>query len=420
VTTSNSLPIALALAIAKKNKTTLSEMTAVPGPRGRQGGRGEQGFKGDKGDSVTGDKGESIKGDRGEPGESIKGDSIKGDKGDKGVPGEFIKGDKGDKGDKGVPGEFIKGDKGDSVKGDKGDSVKGDKGAKGDSIRGLPGKSVKGDKGDSVKGDKGDSVKGDKGDKGVPGKSVKGDKGNAGDSVKGDKGDKGDIGPPGEITPAKQLDELIDARLAPQYVTLNKWRETVNKSLGSIGGGGLGVNDVRKEISTALSNFESGIDSASVISIVQPLVDSNAEDINTLFASDATLQSNIDSNSSNINTLFASDATLQSNIDSNSSDINTLYTNDATLQSNIDSNSSDINTLSARKNIFTYLASVNIPVGSITITHSMGLSDPVAFIATVYVDNSEVHLDVDAIDSNSCTLRSLVSANGAKLVIMGF
>ena len=105
----------------------------------------------------------------------------------------------------------LKGDKGDpGLKGDKGDpGLKGDKGEPGQD----------GDKGDpGLKGDKGDpGLKGDRGDKGDPG-------------LKGDKGDKGDKGEPGKDGETPSIEHHIK--------TFNGWRENVNKSLASLGGGG--------------------------------------------------------------------------------------------------------------------------------------------------------------------------------------
>jgi len=236
----------LIIALFEKLKANFLEEQSFVGPPGPQGLKGDKGVPGDKG--ARGERGDlgpkGDKGDKGDPGP-------KGDKGDPGPKGEIgqpgprgLKGEKGDKGEKGKDGNpgpaGLRGETG--PRGDKGD--KGDPGERGPAgVKGDPGEpgergpagaqGLKGDPGD--RGQQGDpGPQGPKGDRGDPG--PQGPVGPRGD--KGDKGDKGDPGEPGKSVAPEELDDLIKSKLNPQFEQYNKWRENVNKSLASIGGGG--------------------------------------------------------------------------------------------------------------------------------------------------------------------------------------
>lgn len=261
------------LALLKKFKSDILEQSSIPGPRGKQGARGEAGFNGARGDD--GEIGQSgPQGDRGPMGET----GPKGDKGDRGERGDT--GETGTAGQSGIDGK-------DGLQGPTGpqgpagiDGTKGDPGIRGESgPQGLVGPSgadgsdgkvgAKGEKG--ISGTRGKTgPKGAKGDAGPSGKDgtvgkigpkgSKGDKGSIGES--GPKGEAGEQGPKGEPGPALEkpdFKEMLDDALVPQYDSLNKWRENVNKSLSSIGGGGsykiLDNSDVEKtKLSDAVQN----------------------------------------------------------------------------------------------------------------------------------------------------------------------
>jgi len=230
----------------------LKERGTIVGPRGKKGERGDKGDQGIPGlQGPKGDKGE--KGDTGERG--LQGETgpqgeigPQGDRGLDGAPG--VPGDKGERGDTGPQGEVgpqgIQGPQG--QKGDRGD--KGDTGPQGDigpqGIQGPAGE--KGDKGDN--GEKGD--RGETGPQGIAGergpKGDRGEKGDRGDTgLPGPKGDRGEIGPQGEPGPQgpagkdaeiPDIEPLIKQAQDRAQGDFNKWRENVNKSLQSIGGGG--------------------------------------------------------------------------------------------------------------------------------------------------------------------------------------
>ncbi len=199
--------LGLVISLFEKFKSELTEQIQ-PGPPGKDGRDGKDGI-----DGIQGPPGKDGRdGKDGKDGiDGIQGPI--GPQGPKGDPG--LQGPKGDKGSDGAPGKV-------GQKGPKGD--KGDAGPQGE--QGFPG--PKGDKGDP--GETGpQGPKGDKGDPGLQG-------------PKGDKGDKGDRGEPGPPGPPAELEPV----LKPHLDNLNRWRENVNKSLASLGGGGsFGILDNR-------------------------------------------------------------------------------------------------------------------------------------------------------------------------------
>lgn len=193
-------------------------LQGIQGDRGLIGEQGPQGIQGSQGlQGLQGEKGEQ--GVIGFPGAT----GLKGDKGDKGNAGE--RGQRGEQGPRGLIGEQGK---------------KGDIGPRG--FDGLPGRQGK---------------IGDTGPKGEPGligeqglQGLQGPKGEKGDSgIQGLQGPKGDVGPRGKQGEAGKDGRdltLEDAEpLVNKYKTdYQKFVSNVNKSLASIGGGGLGERDV--------------------------------------------------------------------------------------------------------------------------------------------------------------------------------
>ena len=232
----------------KKINEEIDQLKSKPGRRGLQGPDGAQGPQGIPGkDGAVGKNG--INGKDGRDGVDGK-DGEPGLVGPQGPQGEV--GSQGDKGDSGPQGE--QGPQGVDGK-DGRDGVDGKDGAVGpqgeiglQGPQGEPGKDgrdgVDGKDGidgkdgrDGVDGKDGESgQKGDKGDSGPIG--PKGDKGDPGE--KGEKGDKGDPGPQGEQGPQGKDAEVPDIQPHIEKVEKDflRWRENVNKSLASLGGGG--------------------------------------------------------------------------------------------------------------------------------------------------------------------------------------
>ena len=227
-----SLNTGLAVALYKKLREQVENIKLIPGPigpkgdkgpqgdKGVKGDRGERGEKGDKGD--TGAAGESIAGPQGVPGEQ----GPIGETGPEGPKGE--KGDQGPKGDKGAVGP--KGDKGDrGEKGDKGD--RGDSGPIGKTGKSGPAgpAGLVGPQGEQgIRGEKG--PKGDRGETGPAGE--RGEKGETG--ADGKPGIQGPEGPPGKDANEPDIGPITE-RLEKNF---NDYRNQINKSLSSLGGGG--------------------------------------------------------------------------------------------------------------------------------------------------------------------------------------
>ena len=196
-------------------KKVIVKEQGTEGPQGPQGIQGERGLIGEQGP-------QGIQGPAGKQGEI-------------GLPGAT--GLKGDKGERGLTGR--QGPRG--LIGEKGE--KGDIGPRG--FDGLPGRQGKigprGPKGDpGLIGEQGlQGLQGPKGEKGDPG--IQGQKG-----LRGDEGPRGKQGPQGE--PGKDGRDLTleDAQpLLNKYQTdYQRFVSNVNKSLASLGGGGLGERDV--------------------------------------------------------------------------------------------------------------------------------------------------------------------------------
>jgi len=205
-------------------------LQGIQGDQGLIGEQGPQGIKGDQG--LIGEQGpQGIKGDQGLQG-------IQGEKGEQGVIGlsgdTGLKGDKGDTGERGERGE--QGPRG--LIGEQGE--KGDIGSRGSD--GLPGNQGK---------------RGEQGPKGEPGligerglQGLQGPKGEKGDpgiqGLQGPKGDAGPLGKQGEAGKDGKDLTLEDAQpLLDKYQTdYQRFVSNVNKSLSSVGGGGLGEKDV--------------------------------------------------------------------------------------------------------------------------------------------------------------------------------
>jgi len=266
----------IAVAI-KQLKEELADLKQNP-RRGRPGPQGERGIPGLIGEEgPAGPRGaQGLKGDIGPVGPAgPQGEhGLIGEQGPQGIQG--IQGEVGPQGEQGIQGE--QGEQG--PRGERGpqglQGPRGDVGPAGpQGIQGVQG--PKGDKGD--KGDPGvDGQQGPKGDRGETGaqgpQGLRGEIGPQGlqgpKGDKGDKGDRGDVGPQGPagkdgVTPDV---EPIIKRAQDDF---NRWRENINKSLASIGGGGLGEKDV---IAIARQYGGGGggsgtVDSAATISLIQ-------------------------------------------------------------------------------------------------------------------------------------------------------
>ena len=209
---------------------------AVKGDTGAQGPQGEQGLRGERGErGLIGEQGEpGLRGEQGPIGEQgPKGEQgLIGEQGIQGIPGE--QGPKGDKGEPGEPG--IQGEPGligeQGVQGPQGiqgiSGPKGDKGEPGEQgPKGEPGEpGVQGLQGEQgIQGERGEpGPKGDMGLQGMPGPQ----------GIQGEKGDVGPEGPPGKDAEIPDISPTV-TRLENNF---NRWRENVNKSLASVGGGG--------------------------------------------------------------------------------------------------------------------------------------------------------------------------------------
>ena len=139
---------------------------------------------------------------------------IQGLRGEQGLLGE--QGIQGEQGEQGITGR--NGNPGQSIKGDTGDT-----GAQG--IQGEPGL-------DGAAG-----MLGEQGPQGIPGKTIQGPPGKDGESIRGEQGiqgEQGNVGPAGK----DGADPDIQPHLDKVTGNFNRWRESVNKSLTSLGGGG--------------------------------------------------------------------------------------------------------------------------------------------------------------------------------------
>jgi len=222
---------ALFAAALKKLNEELKELKNNPpkkiiikgteGPQGLTGIQGEQGIQGERG--LIGEQGlQGIQGPEGRQGEI-------------GLPGATgLKGDRGEKGERGLQGpRGLIGEQG--KKGDIGprgfDGLSGRQGKKGDT--GLKGET-------GLIGEQGpQGLQGPKGDKGDPG--IQGQKGLRGDTgPRGKQGIQGESGKDGKDLTLKDAQPLLD-KYQSDY---QRFVSNVNKSLTSIGGGGLGERDV--------------------------------------------------------------------------------------------------------------------------------------------------------------------------------
>ena len=197
----------------------------IQGPEGKQGLIGEQGPQGEIGpQGIIGEQGpQGLKGDRGEKGDI----GPVGPMGDQGLPGiqgpQGVAGEKGDQGLQGVPGER---------------GLIGEQGPQG--LQGETG----------PQGEQG--LIGEQGPQGIPGP-----KGSIG--PQGPKGDTGPQGPQGIPGPAgkdgKDL-TLDDAQpLLDKYqADYQRFVTNVNRSLASVGGGGLGEKDVKDLITRTIDS----------------------------------------------------------------------------------------------------------------------------------------------------------------------
>ena len=267
-------------------KELQEELSRLKKSHGKQGQKGEPGKQGPVG--LRGEKGD--KGDKG----------VKGDVGPQGPIGESVVGPQGEKGDVGLTGPQgevgLQGPQGEQgIQGDQG--LQGEQGIQGiQGERGLIGEQgpqgVQGLKGDQgIQGPIGEQgpigpegqrgligEQGPQGERGLTG--PKGDMGPAGPQgpigPTGPRGLQGETGPIGKTGPAGKdltLDEVkplltdIDKKYQGNY---DRFVKNVNKSLSTIGGGGLGEKDVRSLITelAAPAGETGGTDSASVIALI--------------------------------------------------------------------------------------------------------------------------------------------------------
>lgn len=77
------------------------------------------------------------------------------------------------------------------------------------------------------------------------------------------------------------------------------------------------------------------------------------------------------------------------------------------------------NKLVVQKYTKQYNATVNVTIGTTTITHNLGLIDRDAFVFNAMFGNSAVSFDVDSVDANSITVTSLVARTGVKVTVIG-
>ena len=236
-------------------KKVIVKEEGTQGPAGPQGPQGLQGERGKPG--LIGEQGlQGIQGEQGPQGER----GLIGEQGDQGIPGEQgIQGLQGERGEIGPVGPM------------------GDQGLPGiQGIRGVPGE--KGEQG--LQGERG--LIGEQGPQGLPG--PQGPKGDIG--VQGPKGDTGPQGPEGPQGPAGQDGKdltLDDAQpLLDKYqADYQRFVTNVNRSLASVGGGGLGEKDVKdlinkiaapKGIETTFGTGDGTIDSDYFLAVTTDII----------------------------------------------------------------------------------------------------------------------------------------------------
>ena len=257
-------------------KKVIVKEEGTQGPAGPQGLQGPQGERGKQG--LIGEQGlQGIQGEKGPQGER----GLIGEQGDQGIPGEQgiqgLQGERGEigpvgpMGDQGLPG--IQGIRG--VPGEKGEQgIQGEKGLIGE-------QGPQGEKGEiGLQGEKG--LIGEQGPQGLPG--PQGPKGDVG--VQGPKGDTGPQGPEGPQGPAGQDGKdltLDDAKpLLDKYqADYQRFVTNVNRSLASVGGGGLGEKDVKdlinkiaapKGIETTFGTGDGTIDSDYFLAVTTDII----------------------------------------------------------------------------------------------------------------------------------------------------
>jgi len=266
------------LALAVKNlKEEVAKLKDQPPRRGRQGPQGNKGERG-----LIGEQGpQGIPGKRGKQGiQGIPGkQGLQGLRGEQGLIGE--QGEQGQQGEQGIQG--IQGERGlqglqglpgvQGLQGEKGD--KGDRGPQG--IRGLIGEQgVQGEQGiqgiPGVIGEQGErGSQGEKGDRGPQG--LKGEKGDRGEQ--GPQGIQGEVGPKGEDGTNVTLED-VKPILDKYNNDYTRFVSNVNKSLASIGGGGLGEADVLKLINDN-SSSGSGSSDVDLSAVDQHIIPSETE-----------------------------------------------------------------------------------------------------------------------------------------------
>ena len=257
-------------------KKVIVKEEGTQGPAGPQGLQGLQGERGKQG--LIGEQGlQGIQGEQGPQGER----GLIGEQGDQGIPGEQgIQGLQGERGEIGPVGPM--GDQGlPGIQGIRG--VPGEKGEQGlQGERGLIGEQgPQGEKGEiGLQGERG--LIGEQGPQGLPG--PQGPKGDIG--VQGPKGDTGPQGPEGPQGPAGQDGKdltLDDAQpLLDKYqADYQRFVTNVNRSLASVGGGGLGEKDVKdlinkiaapKGIETTFGTGDGTIDSDYFLAVTTDII----------------------------------------------------------------------------------------------------------------------------------------------------
>lgn len=78
--------------------------------------------------------------------------------------------------------------------------------------------------------------------------------------------------------------------------------------------------------------------------------------------------------------------------------------------------------LIANQYVKQFHGSVDVPAGStpVTVSHGLNLVDAKAFfVTTIDATGNQIDLEVDAVDANSLTLKSLIALNGLKIAVAG-
>ena len=200
------------------------------------------------------------------------------------------------------------------------------------------------------------------------------------------------------------------------------------------------INTNTSNISTNTSDISTNTSSTGTINTNIGAIGSLETDATNLVAAINEIHTEVNTNTGNISTNTSSIGTINTNIGTIGSlatsagdlvgainelhtEINTNTTNITGLDSDVTLLQSQVSSLQGASSLSTYFnGNVSLSANTAaTITHNLGLIDANSFTIRVADTNgSDVSVDVDAVNTNSLTLTSLIALTGLKVTIIGF